>query len=69
MYRDVGLEVLKGFLDQSEIVHLVLFRRTLDHEFIIDLILAGKRCIFVGSFFVWLRVLNVSHRNIGDQQW
>ena len=69
MYRDVGLEVLEGLLDQSEIVHLMLLWRTLNHEFIIDLILAGKRCIIWVSFVVLLSVLNVTHRNIGDQQW
>lgn len=46
MHGDDGLEILEGLLEYGEIVHLVLLRRTLQHQFIINLILHGKSCIF-----------------------
>lgn len=61
MHGDVGLKVLEGLLKYGEIVHLVLLRRTLLHQFIINLILidTSKSCIF--CFFIMDIVLDVSH--------
>ena len=61
MHRDVGLEVLEGLLEYGEIVHLVLLRRTLLHQFIINLIMidARKSCIF--RLVIMKILLDVTH--------
>ena len=61
MHGDVGLKVLEGLLKYGEIVHLMLLRRTLLHQFIINLILidTSKSCIF--RFVIMNILLDVSH--------